>query len=69
VLFVGDSLGSKVVAFETSDTTAPADPTSGGVYVEEIVVELAALLGAAPRDVVIEDLAVNPISQNSGSPT
>jgi hypothetical protein len=64
VLFVGDSLGSKVVAFETADTNPPADATAGGVYVEEIDVELARLLAASPRDVLINDLAVNPISQN-----
>lgn len=63
VLFVGDSYGSKIVALETKDTGPPRDPTSA-VYVEKIDVELASLLGAAPRDIVINDLAVNPDSKN-----
>lgn len=63
VLFVGDSYGSQVVAIETNDTRAPADPAAP-VYVESLDVELAALLGTAPEEIYINDMAVNPASQN-----
>ena len=63
VLFVGDSYGSQVVAIQTGDITPPADPMAG-VYMEELDVELAALLGTDPREIVINDMAVNPVSQN-----
>ncbi len=63
VLFVGDSYGAKVVAIETNDMTAPEVPEAP-VLVESIDVELAALLGANPLDIVINDMVVNPASQN-----
>lgn len=63
VLFVGDSYGAKVFAFQTNDITAPAVPEAP-VLVERIDVALAALLGANPLDIVINDMAVNPLSQN-----
>ena len=63
VLFIGDSYEAKVFALETNDTAAPAMPEAP-VLVERIDIELAALLGADPIDVVINDMAVNPASQN-----
>lgn len=62
VLFVADSLGSKVAALETGDVTHAGSPAP--IFVEAIDMEIADLLGAAPNDVVINDMAVNPISQN-----
>ena len=63
VLFIGDSYGSQVVALETNDMDAPAIPEAP-VLVERIDIELAALLGANPIDIVINDMVVNPMSQN-----
>jgi len=63
VLFIGDSYGSKVVAVETNDVAPPAVPEAP-VFVERIDVALAALIGANPSDVVINDMVVNPLSQN-----
>ena len=63
VLFIGDSYGSQVVALETNDTQAPADPAAP-VYVESLDLELAALLGTSPEEIFINDMAVNPASQN-----
>lgn len=63
VLFVGDSYGAQLVAIETGDTEPPANPMSIA-FVEELDVEIAALLGADPRQIVINDMAVNPLSQN-----
>ena len=62
-LFVGDSLGAQVLAIETGDTAAPQ---SGGapVFVEAIDVKLAQLLDAEPRDIHVQDLKANPLSQN-----
>ncbi|MEO0561093.1 MAG: hypothetical protein AAF125_03195, partial [Chloroflexota bacterium] len=63
VLFIGDSYGAKVVALETNDMEAPA-VAEAPVLVEQIDIELAALLGANPLDIVINDMVVNPTSQN-----
>ncbi|MEL6151576.1 MAG: hypothetical protein AAFR56_18255, partial [Chloroflexota bacterium] len=63
VLFIGDSYGAQVVAIETNDMTAP-EVAEAPVLVERIDVELAALLGANPLDIVINDMVVNPASQN-----
>ncbi len=63
VLFIGDSYGAQVVALETNDTEAPAN-AEAPVLVESIDVELAAMLGTTPREIVINDMAVNPLSQN-----
>ncbi|MEM9456086.1 MAG: hypothetical protein AAGF11_18030 [Myxococcota bacterium] len=63
VLFVGDSYGAQLVAIETGDTEPPANPMSIA-FVEELDVEIAALLGTDPRQIVINDMAVNPQSQN-----
>jgi hypothetical protein len=62
VLFVGDSAGASVVEIDTNDHT-PAR-TAGGVNVEGIDAKIAALAGAAPSDISINDVKVNPISKN-----
>jgi hypothetical protein len=61
VLFVGDGKGGSVVALDLNDKT----PGS----VEELAVKniegkIAAFLGTTAADVMIHDMAVNPISQN-----
>lgn len=63
LLFVGDSYGSRLVAIETLDSSPPTDATSG-VYIKQLDVELGALLGSSPKDIVINDMVVNPDSQN-----
>ncbi len=63
VLFIGDSYGAQVVALETNDTDAPA-MAEVPVLIERVDIELAALIGANPLDVVINDMVVNPASQN-----
>jgi hypothetical protein len=61
VLFVGDSAGAAVWALDTADRKA-----SGGdpVDIKGINEKVAALLGAAPDQIKIQDMAVNPISKN-----
>ncbi len=62
VLFVGDSVGGQVVALDTNDHTAPSsDPK---INVQGIDSKIAAVVGVAPDQVVINDMKVNPISKN-----
>ena len=60
VLFVGDSIGAKIWAYETTDT---AKSNAQPVEVKAINDKLAALLGVMPADVMINDVAVNPLSK------
>ena len=61
VLFVGDSAGAAVWAFETADKT-PA--TRGGrVEVKGINEKIAAMLGTTADQILIQDAVVNPISK------
>jgi hypothetical protein len=62
VLFVGDSVGGAIAAIDTADTT-PARSGSK-VNVQAIDEKLAALVGVMPSDILINDVAVNPISKN-----
>ena len=61
VLFIGDSLGAKVVAIDTGDIKANA-PTS--VNVQGIDGRIAAALGTAADQISIRDIVTNPISKN-----
>lgn len=63
ILFVGDSVGSQVVAFETGDTTV-AELSEQLVFVEAVDEAVAAMLGTTAQQIEITDLAVNPLSQN-----
>jgi len=60
VLFVGDSMGGAVAALQTDDRT----PSSAPVNVQGIDEKIAALVGVMPSDLLINDVAVNPISRN-----
>src|SRR5215831_8432521 len=61
VLFVGDSMGGAVAALETGDRTASS---GANVDVKGIDEKIAALVGVMPSDLLINDVAVNPISKN-----
>ena len=62
VLFVGDGKAGAVFALDLGDKTPREikDPKE----VTDVEGKLAALLGATPADVLVHDLAVNPISKN-----
>jgi hypothetical protein len=61
VLFVGDSIGGQIVAIDTGDhKAAPA----AKINVDGIDAKIAALVGVAPDQVIINDVKVNPISKN-----
>ncbi len=61
VLFVGDGKGGAVFALDLGDKTAREvkDPKE----VPDVEGKLAALLGATQADVMVHDLAVNPLSK------
>jgi hypothetical protein len=62
ILFVGDSAGATIFALDTGDRTASgAKP----VNVTGIDQKIAAMLGASPDQILINDMAVNPISKKT----
>ncbi len=60
VLFVGDSMGAQVFAIDTGDRTEGAAAHVDVVAINE---KIAATLGTAADQILINDLAVNPISK------
>jgi len=60
ILFVGDPAGAAVFAFDTQDRT-PSQGTP--VEVKGINAKVAAMLGTTADQILINDLAVNPISK------
>lgn len=61
ILFVGDSIGAQVVAIDTHDRSTHA---AGKVNVRDIGTKIAAMVGVAPDQIVINDVKVNPLSRN-----
>jgi hypothetical protein len=62
ILFVGDSIGGSIYAIDTEDRT-PGQ--AGKVDIKGINEKIAALLGTTPDQILINDLAVNPISKKA----
>jgi hypothetical protein len=63
VLFVGDPQAAAVYAIDTGDRQAPT--TTDRPKVEAIDEKIASLLGIEAKQLLIADLAVNPISGNT----
>ncbi len=63
VLFVGDSVGGSVVAVDTGDNTAAA--AGAKINVDAVDAKIAALVGVAPDQIMINDVKVNPVSKNA----
>lgn len=63
ILFLADSRSAAIVAIATGDTQATAQV--GTLKIEGINGQIAALLGTAPDQVLIDDLAVNPLSHRT----
>jgi hypothetical protein len=59
ILFAADWAGGTVYAFDTQDRTA----SSGSVESKGINQKIAAMLGVAPNQILINDIAANPISK------
>ncbi|MBX3438869.1 MAG: hypothetical protein KF861_15365 [Planctomycetaceae bacterium] len=62
ILFVGDARGAAVFAVATGDKSANA--AKAEINVDDLLEKLGGQLGVRPREVVINDLAVNPASGN-----
>jgi hypothetical protein len=62
ILFVADTKSAAVTAIATGDTKAA--PTAKALKVEGLNQKIAALLGTAADQVLIDDLVVNPLSHN-----
>lgn len=60
LLFIGDAQGAAIFAVDTADRAT--EPSGGAFKVDGIRGKVAALLGTDPREVMINDLAVNPAS-------
>lgn len=63
VLFLGDSIGARIYALNLDDRRPAAAP--GALRIEDLEGKIAGMLGADARDVMIHDMAVNPISKNA----
>ena len=62
VLLVSDPMAATIYAIATDDTSG--DPSSVELNVEDVRAKMASMLGTAPQDTRIIDLAVNPHSGN-----
>src|SRR5580765_3818072 len=62
VLFVGDSTGGAIAAIDTDDRTPARAAVK--IDVQGVDEKLAAMVGVMPGDILINDVAVNPISKN-----
>jgi hypothetical protein len=60
VLFIGDAQQGAVYAVATGDTAG--DPSKVKIDIKGIDQQIAAMLGTAPADILINDVAVNPAS-------
>jgi hypothetical protein len=60
ILFVGDTQGAAVFAIDTGDRTEVKDKAP--IQVDNVVQKVAARLGTDPQRVMINDVAINPLS-------
>ena len=62
ILFVGDSVGGAIVALDVDDRTP--SKSDAGLEIKGINEKVAAMLGTAADQILIQDVVVNPISKN-----
>jgi hypothetical protein len=62
VLFVGDSVGGTIVAIDTQDNKAPASAVK--INVDGVDAKVAAMVGIPADQIVMNNVAVNPVSKN-----
>ena len=62
ILFVGDSLAGSIYAIDTEDTRPGA---AAKIDIPHINEKIAAVLGTAADQILINDLAVNPVSKKA----
>jgi hypothetical protein len=63
ILFAGDPMSAAILALDTGDRAANKRPAP--LNVEGLNQKVAALLGTTPDQILINDLAVNPISRKA----
>ncbi len=64
ILFVGDAASASIFALDTADAVKCTGPKCASVEVKAVNEKIAALLGTAADQIIINDVAVNPISKN-----
>src|SRR5258708_35859735 len=62
ILFVADTKGAAIVAIATGDVTSSG--ASEAIKTEGVNTKIAALLGTGADQILITDMAVNPVSHN-----
>lgn len=62
ILFVGDSIGARIVAIDTGDRT-PGRPASS-LDIKRLDAKIGAALGTTADQISLHDIAVNPASKN-----
>ena len=62
ILFIGDSMGATIYALDLEDRTSRNSEEA--VNISDLETKIGSLLGTDASDVLIHDMAVNPISQN-----
>ena len=60
ILFVGDTKGAALFAIDTADRSPAAEKQK--VQVKDLGAKVAGMLGTDPKQIAINDLAVNPLS-------
>jgi hypothetical protein len=63
ILFVADPKGASIFAFDTGDRKTAAK--AAAVELKAVNEKIAALLGATPDQILVNDLAVNPVSRQT----
>lgn len=63
VLFLGDAVGANIFAINLNDSEK--SDFEEGLTIEDVESEIAAMLGTTAENVLIHDMAVNPISRNT----
>lgn len=63
ILFIGDSKNATVYAIDLQE--AKGGPVEKALVITNLETKLAALLGTTDDDILIHDLAVNPVSKNA----
>jgi hypothetical protein len=62
ILFIGDSQGGAVFAVATGDTSPMGD---GAIKIDQIDAKIAGMLGTTAKEVLLNGVAVNPLTGNA----
>jgi hypothetical protein len=62
IVFVGDTLGAKIVALDVDDRTP--SKAAASLEIKGINEKIGAMLGTTADQILIQDIVVNPISKN-----